>query len=305
LSVYDGIPHLLAPVVTEPRKAVRRAQMDGARDGEPLPRHVEARRAQHRGLQPAPCRGASKGEVLMRRVQTGFDEGGHPVFEEQPLETTPLRSSSSWWTRWPTSCCGREGHRGGDPAPGADGARRRHPYRDGDAAPVGRRDHRHDQGQFPDPHQLPGHLEDRQPHHFGRGRRRAGSWAAATCSTWRAAAASPASTGPSSRTRKSRRWCGFRKSMGPARLPRRGDRGFGGRPRALWRDEEGGSGDQLYDQAVALVCRERKARRASCSAICRSAITAPRAIIERMETEGVVSAANHVGKREVLARKGD
>ena len=34
--------------------------------------------------------------------------------------------------------------------------------------PVGRCDHRHDQGQFPDPHLLPGHLQDRQPDDLGR-----------------------------------------------------------------------------------------------------------------------------------------
>jgi len=39
-------------------------------------------------------------------------------------------------------------------------------------------------------------------------------------------------------------------------------------------DEEG-SGDTLYDQAVALVCRERRPRPVSCSVICRSATTAP------------------------------
>ena len=60
-----------------------------------------------------------------------------------------------------------------DPAPGADGARRRHPHHHGDAAPVGRRHHRHHQGQLPDPHQLPGHLQDRQPHHPRRAGRRA------------------------------------------------------------------------------------------------------------------------------------
>ena len=53
LSIYDGIPHLLAPVVTDPKKRHRRAEVDGARDGGPLSPHVEDRRAQCRRLQRA------------------------------------------------------------------------------------------------------------------------------------------------------------------------------------------------------------------------------------------------------------
>jgi DNA segregation ATPase FtsK/SpoIIIE, S-DNA-T family len=65
---------------------------------------------------------------------------------------------------------------------------------------------------------------------------------------------------------------------------------------------EGGSGDQLYDQAVALVCRERKASTSFVQRHLQIGYNRAARIIERMESEGVVSAANHVGKREVLAR---
>ncbi len=75
----------------------------------------------------------------------------------------------------------------------------------GDAAPVGRRHHRHDQGQLPDPHLLPGHLQDRQPHHPRRAWAPSSCSARATCSTWPAAGASPASTAPSSPMTRSRR----------------------------------------------------------------------------------------------------
>jgi S-DNA-T family DNA segregation ATPase FtsK/SpoIIIE len=67
-------------------------------------------------------------------------------------------------------------------------------------------------------------------------------------------------------------------------------------------DGGGESGDALYDQAVALVCRERKASTSFVQRHLQIGYNRAARIIERMETEGVVSSANHVGKREVLAR---
>src|SRR5271169_2608804 len=70
-------------------------------------------------------------------------------------------------------------------------------------------------------------------------------------------------------------------------------------------DGEGGSGDTLYDQAVALVCRERKASTSFVQRHLQIGYNRAARIVERMEAEGVVSSANHVGKREVLARSID
>jgi S-DNA-T family DNA segregation ATPase FtsK/SpoIIIE len=64
----------------------------------------------------------------------------------------------------------------------------------------------------------------------------------------------------------------------------------------------GGSGDDLYDQAVALICRERKASTSFVQRHLQIGYNRAARLIERMEKEGVVSSANHVGKREVLAR---
>ena len=64
----------------------------------------------------------------------------------------------------------------------------------------------------------------------------------------------------------------------------------------------GGEADALYDQAVALVCRERKASTSFVQRHLQIGYNRAARIVERMEREGVVSAANHVGKREVLAR---
>jgi DNA segregation ATPase FtsK/SpoIIIE, S-DNA-T family len=65
-------------------------------------------------------------------------------------------------------------------------------------------------------------------------------------------------------------------------------------------DSEGGSGDELYDQAVAIVARERKASTSFIQRHLKIGYNRAATIIERMESDGVVSAANHVGKREVL-----
>ena len=69
--------------------------------------------------------------------------------------------------------------------------------------------------------------------------------------------------------------------------------------------DEGGSGDALYRQAVAVVCRERKASTSFVQRHLQIGYNRAARIIERMEAEGVVSPANHVGKREVLAGGGD
>jgi S-DNA-T family DNA segregation ATPase FtsK/SpoIIIE len=74
-----------------------------------------------------------------------------------------------------------------------------------------------------------------------------------------------------------------------------GDGAFGG----------GDSGDALYDQAVAIVCRERKASTSFVQRHLQIGYNRAARIVERMEREGVVSTANHVGKREVLARNID
>ena len=91
LSVYDNIPHLLAPVVIDPKKAVvalkwavremeqRYSKMAkiGVRGVEAFNERVKAAR--------------DKNEVLKRTVQTGFDrETGTPIYEDEVLELEPM-----------------------------------------------------------------------------------------------------------------------------------------------------------------------------------------------------------------------
>jgi len=79
------------------------------------------------------------------------------------------------------------------------------------------------------------------------------------------------------------------------------DDGAGGGTADAFGDDETGSGNELYDQAVALVTRERKASTSFVQRHLQIGYNRAARLIERMESEGVVTQANHVGKREILA----
>jgi S-DNA-T family DNA segregation ATPase FtsK/SpoIIIE len=91
LSVYDGIPHLLTPVVTDPKKAVValkwavREMEDRYKKMSKLGvRNIDGFNARVRQAKAA-------GETIMMQVATGFDkETGKPVTEEQPLDLVTL-----------------------------------------------------------------------------------------------------------------------------------------------------------------------------------------------------------------------
>jgi S-DNA-T family DNA segregation ATPase FtsK/SpoIIIE len=60
------------------------------------------------------------------------------------------------------------------------------------------------------------------------------------------------------------------------------------------------SGDALYDKAVAIVLRDRKASTSYIQRRLQIGYNRAATLIERMEQEGVVGAANHAGKRDIL-----
>ena len=91
LSVYDNIPHLLTPVVTEPGKAVVALKW--------TVKEMENRYRLMSGLGVRNIDGynkriheaKAKGDKLTRTVQTGFDpDTGSPIIEEVALDMNPL-----------------------------------------------------------------------------------------------------------------------------------------------------------------------------------------------------------------------
>jgi S-DNA-T family DNA segregation ATPase FtsK/SpoIIIE len=91
LSAYDGIPHLLTAVVTDPRKAVVALKW-AVREMEE--RYRKMSKLGVRGIEAFNERvkkAAAKREVLKRTVQTGFDhETGKPVYEDEVLDLEPM-----------------------------------------------------------------------------------------------------------------------------------------------------------------------------------------------------------------------
>jgi len=91
LSVYDGIPHLLTPVVTDPKKAVVALkwavrEMEG--------RYKKMSKLGVRNIEGYNARVAeakAKGETLARTVHTGYDkETGEAIYEKEQLDLEPL-----------------------------------------------------------------------------------------------------------------------------------------------------------------------------------------------------------------------
>ena len=91
LSVYDGIPHLLTPVVTDPKKAVVALKWT-VREMEERYRKMSKLGVRNiDGFNQRIALAAKKKEVLTRTVQTGFDhETGEPIFETEELELEPM-----------------------------------------------------------------------------------------------------------------------------------------------------------------------------------------------------------------------
>ena len=91
LSVYDGIPHLLSPVVTEPPKAIRALKwaVEQMEDRYRMMANLSVRNLSSFNEK---VRGAkARGQSLKRQIQCGFDpDTGRPIYEEESLDCEPL-----------------------------------------------------------------------------------------------------------------------------------------------------------------------------------------------------------------------
>jgi DNA segregation ATPase FtsK/SpoIIIE, S-DNA-T family len=91
LSVYDGIPHLLAPVVTDPKKAVVALKWAVREMEERYKKMSKLGVRNIDGYNARVAEAQSKGEKLNRTVHTGYDrETGEAIYENEELDLEPL-----------------------------------------------------------------------------------------------------------------------------------------------------------------------------------------------------------------------
>ena len=87
LSVYDGIPHLLAPVVTDPKKAVVALKWTVREMEERYKRMSKLGVRDIKGYNSRVLQAEARGEALTRTVQTGFDrQTGRAIYEQEEMD---------------------------------------------------------------------------------------------------------------------------------------------------------------------------------------------------------------------------
>ncbi|WP_134724997.1 DNA translocase FtsK [Paracoccus luteus] len=87
LSVYDGIPHLLSPVVTDPKKAVVALKWVVSEMEERYRKMSKMGVRNIEGYNGRVAEALAKGEMFRRTMQTGFDEDtGEPIFETEEFQ---------------------------------------------------------------------------------------------------------------------------------------------------------------------------------------------------------------------------
>ena len=91
LSIYEGIPHLLTPVVTDPKKAVVALKWAVREMEDRYKKMAKVGVRNIDGFNARVVEAAEKGEVITRTIQSGFNrDTGEPIFETEQMELSPL-----------------------------------------------------------------------------------------------------------------------------------------------------------------------------------------------------------------------
>ncbi|RDI53859.1 FtsK-like protein [Microvirga subterranea] len=91
LSVYDGIPHLLTPVVTDPKKAITALRWAVREMEDRYKKMAKLGVRNIDGFNARVAEARDHGEVITRSVQVGFDkETGQPVYTDEAMDLTSL-----------------------------------------------------------------------------------------------------------------------------------------------------------------------------------------------------------------------
>ncbi len=312
LSVYDGIPHLLSPVVTDPKKAVVALKWT-VREMETRYRAMSKLGVRNiAGYNQRLADAKKNGESLTRKVQTGFDEAGKPVFEDQPLDTTPLpfivvvvdemadlMLVAGKEVEWAVQRLAQMARAAGIHILMAT----QRPSVDVITGTI--------KANFPTriSFQVTSKIDSRTI----LGEQGAEQLLGQGDMLYMAGGGRITRVhGPFVSDREVEHVVQHLKAQGePAYIEEVTEDAEGDMAAALGEGGAGGgeggegSGDALYDQAIALVARERKCSTSFIQRHLQIGYNRAARIVERMEADGVVSAANHVGKREVLAPKGE
>jgi DNA segregation ATPase FtsK/SpoIIIE, S-DNA-T family len=306
LSVYDGIPHLLAPVVTDPRKAVLALKWT-VREMENRYRKMSKLGVRNiDGFNARLAEAAAKGESLVRKVQTGFDpETGEPIFEPQPFDASELPLIIVVVDEMADLMlvAGKDIEAAIQRLAQMARAAGIHiimatqrPSVDVITGTI--------KANFPTriSFQVTSKIDSRTILGEGGAEQLLGRgdmlYMAGGGRVTRV-------HGPFVSDEEVERVVSFLKERGEPDYIDEITEDDEASLDPLAGEDDGESGDMLYRQAVAVVCRERKASTSFVQRHLQIGYNRAARIIERMEAEGVVSAANHVGKREVLARGGD
>ncbi len=306
LSVYDGIPHLLTPVVTEPKKAVValkwtvREMEDRYRKMSKLGvRNIDGYNARLREAK-------AEGEILMRRVQTGFDpDTGKPIFEDQAADDKELPYIVVIVDEFADLMlvAGKD----------IEAAIQR-------LAQMARAAGIHliMATQRPSVDVITGTIKANFPTRISfqvtsridsrtiLGESGAEQLLGQGDMLYMASGGRITRVhGPFVRDDEVEHVVAFLKTQGAPDYVDSvtEDDEFGDDAGDSSSADTSGSGDELYDKAVALIARERKASTSFVQRHFQIGYNKAARLIERMEKEGVVSQANHVGKREVLVRR--